>query len=137
MSKAPADLKPLVWIGPSFEDFKQFPERVQAMMGYALHLAQSGEKHPDAKPLKGRKEFKGSSVLEVVENFDGDTFRAAYTVKLAGRVYMLHAFQKKSKKGIATPKAEIDLIVRRLARAKEQHEQWLEEKDNEEEGEGE
>jgi phage-related protein len=118
------------------QDFKEFPERVQRITGYALHLAQSGEKHSDAKPLKGRKEFRGASVLEVVENFDGDTYRAACAVKLAGRVYMLHAFQKKSKKGIATPKAEIDLVVRRLARAKEAHEEWLvEERDREEEGE--
>ena len=88
------------------------------MIGYALYLAQCGEKHPLAKPLKG---FKRAGVIEVVENFDGDTYRAVYTVKLAGVVYVLHAFQKKSKKGIATPKQDIELIEARLKRAKEYH----------------
>jgi phage-related protein len=73
----------------------------------SLYLAQCGEKHPSAKPLKG---FKGAGVLEVVEDFDGDTYRAVYTLKLAGVVYVLHAFQKKSKKGIATPKQDVELI---------------------------
>ncbi len=76
-------------------------------MGYALYLAQCGEKHPDAKPLKG---FKGAVILEVVEDFDTDTYRAVYTVKFEGVVYVLHAFQKKSKRGIATPKQDIELI---------------------------
>jgi phage-related protein len=132
MKQPPADLKPVVWIGSSHDDLKEFPERVQKIIGYALHLAQSGEKHPDVKPLTGNKVFKATRVVEVVENFDGDTYRAAYTVKLAGRVYMLHAFQKKSKKGIATPKAEIDLIVRRFAVAKHLHAEWLEERDSDE-----
>ncbi len=135
MAQPPVDLKPLVWIGSSLDDLREFPEPVQKVIGYALHLAQSGEKHRDAKPLTGHKAFKGASVVEVVENFDGDAYRAAYTVKLAGRVYMLHAFQKKSKKGIATPKADIDLIVRRLAIAKQAHAQWLKERDDEEEEE--
>lgn len=87
-------------------------------MGYALYLAQSGEKHPSAKLLKG---FKGAGVLEVVEDFDGDTYRAVYTVKLAGVIYVLHAFQKKSKHGLATPKQDIDLIEKRLKRAKEHY----------------
>ncbi|MCK4487977.1 MAG: type II toxin-antitoxin system RelE/ParE family toxin [Desulfobacterales bacterium] len=87
-------------------------------MGYALHVAQAGGKHPDAKPLKG---FKGAGVLEVVEDYEGNSYRTVYTVKFRGTVYALHAFQKKSRKGITTPKADIDLINARLKRAKEFH----------------
>jgi phage-related protein len=83
-------------------------------MGFALRLAQNGAKHPDAKPLRG---FSGSGVLEVIEGYDGDAYRAVYTVRLHGRVYVLHAFQKKSKRGIATPKKEIDLVTQRLKEA--------------------
>jgi phage-related protein len=108
-------LKPIEWIASSLEDLKDFPQEVQQVVGYALYLAQCGEKHAYAKPLKG---FKGAGILEIVENFDGDTYRAVYTVKLAGVIYVLHAFQKKSKKGIVTPKQEIDLIEARLKRAK-------------------
>lgn len=95
-----ASLKRVEWVGSSLEDLKEFPEDVRQVIGYALYLAQCGEKHPSAKPLKG---FKGAGVLEVVEDFDGDTYRSVYAVKLAGVVYVLHAFQKKSKRGIATP----------------------------------
>jgi len=80
------------------------------------YLAQIGDKHPTAKPLKG---FSGAGVLEIVDNYDGDTYRTVYTVKLAGVVYVLHAFQKKSKKGIATPKKDIDMIKKRLKLAVE------------------
>ncbi len=83
--------------------------------GYALYLAQCGNKYPAAKPLKG---FKGAGVLEVIEDFDGDTYRAVYTVKFASVVYVLHAFQKRSKQGISTPKQDIDLIEVRFKRAK-------------------
>jgi len=83
-------------------------------MGYALYVAQQGGKHRDAKPLKG---FGGAGVVEIVTHFDGNTFRAVYTVRMAGAVYVLHVFQKKSKKGRATPKAEVDLIDRRLSEA--------------------
>jgi phage-related protein len=114
-------LKPVEWIGSSRNDLRKFPEEVQQMMGFALYRAQLGKKHPDAKPLKG---FKGSGVLEVVEDFDGDTFRAVYTVKFEGIVYVLHAFQKKSKRGIATPKQDIELIEMRLKRAKEHYETY-------------
>ena len=112
-------LKPVKWISSSCDDLRRFPEEVQQVMGFALYLAQLGKKHPDAKPLKG---FKGSGVLEIVENLDGDTYRAVYTVKFAEIVYVLHAFQKKSKHGIATPKQDIDLIESRLKRAKEDYE---------------
>ncbi len=114
-------LKPVEWIASSLDDLKDFPEEVQQVIGYALYQAQSGEKHPDAKPLKG---FKGSGVLEVVENFDGDTYRSVYTVRFEGAVYVLHIFQKKSKHGIATPKQDIELIEARLKRAKQHYEQY-------------
>lgn len=83
--------------------------------------AQLGRRAPYVKPLKG---FRGASVLEIVDDFDGETYRAVYTVRFAGAVYVLHAFQKKSKRGIATPKGELDLIERRLKRAKEDYERW-------------
>jgi phage-related protein len=103
--------KSLFWVGDSKKNLKEFPEDVKDAMGYALQIAQWGAKHPDAKPLKG---FKGSSVLEVVENYDGDTFRAVYTVKFIDAVYVLHVFHKKSKHGKKTPKQDIELIKSRL-----------------------
>lgn len=111
-------LKPVKWIGSSRKDLKQFPSAVQAEIGYALFSAQQNKNHPSVKPLKG---FKGIDILEIVENFDGDTYRAIYTIKLKGVVYVLHAFQKKSHKGISTPKKEIDLINQRLKIAKEDY----------------
>ena len=113
--------KQIVWIGSSKEDLKKLPAAVKDVFGYGLYLAQTGGKHPDAKPLKG---FSGAAVLEIVEDHRGDTYRAVYTVKLADRVYVLHVFQKKSKHGMATPKHEIDLIKERLKRAIEIHSQW-------------
>lgn len=112
-------MKSVEWVGSSLDDLRKFPEEVQQIMGFALYRAQLGKKHPNAKPLKG---FKGSGVLEIVENFDGDTYRAVYTVKFAERVYVLHTFQKKSKRGIATPKQDIDLIEARLKRARAHYE---------------
>ncbi len=112
-------LKSVEWVGSSLDDLRKFPEEVQQTMGFALYRAQLGAKHPNAKPLRG---FKGSGVLEIVENFDGDTYRAVYTVKFAEWVYVLHAFQKKSKRGIATPKQDIDLIEARLRRARAHYE---------------
>ena len=103
--------KPVVWLGNTLDELRKFPEEVRDEMGYALYLAQIGDKHPTAKPLKG---FGSAGILEIVDNYDGDTYRTVYTVKLAGVVYVLHAFQKKSKKGIATPKKDIDLIKKRL-----------------------
>ena len=91
------------------------------MIGTALNSAQLGGKHPNAKPLKG---FGGAGVLEIVDDFDGETYRAVYTVKFAKVVYVLHAFQKKSKKRIETPKNEIDLIRRRYKSAEEAHKAW-------------
>ena len=97
-----------------------FPRPVRVQVGYALHVAQQGETAEEVKPLKG---FSGSGVLEVVSNHDGDTYRAVYTVKLADVVYVLHAFQKKAKRGIATPKHDMDVIRRRLKQAEELHQQ--------------
>jgi phage-related protein len=114
--------KPLLWVGTSREDLKAFPEEVRQVMGYALFQAQLGGKHPDAKPLKG---FGGAGVLEVVDDFDGDAFRAVYTVKLAGAVYVLHAFQKKSKKGIKTSKSDLEKVKARLKLAEEIHAERL------------
>lgn len=109
----PEPLEPVVWVGDSLRVLKSFPSAVQDEVGYALFLAQRGEKHIAAKPMKGL----GGGVLEVVADHRGDTFRAVYTVRLKDRVYVLHAFQKKSKHGIATPQTEIDMIKRRLTQA--------------------
>ena len=111
-------LKPVFWIKSSKDDLCEFPTEVVQQIGYTLYFAQIGEKHLSAKPLKG---FGGAGVLEVVEDFDGDTYRAVYTVKFAGSVYVLHAFQKKSKTGSKTPKQTIDLIKERLKLAEADH----------------
>ena len=105
--------KPLHWVGSSKKDYLSFPEPVQSDMGYALGLAQLGGKHPKAKPWKG----EGPGVFEIVEDYGGDAYRAIYTVRFAQAVYVLHAFQKKSKIGIKTPKYDVDLIGNRLKRA--------------------
>ncbi len=106
----------LFWVGTTLEDLRAFPEEVRLEMGHALHLEQLGHKSPDAKPLRG---FQGASVLEVVENHDGDTFRAVYTVRLESGVYALHAFQKKSHKGSATDQRDLELIKKRLSDAEQ------------------
>lgn len=106
--------KALRWVGPSKKELMALPEEVQRVMGYALFLAEIGGKHPDAKTLQGHK---GASVLEIVEDFDSDTYRTVYTVKFAKAVYVLHAFQKKSPKGIKTAKHTMDLIQERLRMA--------------------
>jgi phage-related protein len=113
--------KPVRWVGSSKQDLSGFPEDVRRRVGGALWEAQIGRKAPYAKPLKG---FGGAGVLKIVDDFDGDTFRAVYAVRFARVVYVLHAFQKKSKRGIATPKADLDLIGQRLKRAREDYEQW-------------
>ena len=112
--------KPVRWIGTSYEDWLALPEDVQDVLGYALHLAQCGQKSGNAKPLTG---FKGATVFEIRDDYDGDTYRAVYTVKFKGVVYVLHVFQKKSRKGIATPKDHIELIEQRLKKAREYHDQ--------------
>lgn len=106
--------KPVSWIGSSYKDFRGFPDAVQDTMGYALYLAQIGLKYERSKPLKG---FGGAGVLEIVTDHIGDTYRAVYTVRFTTAVYVLHAFQKKSKSGIKTPTEDTELIKRRLKSA--------------------
>lgn len=126
---SPPDDKPLFWIGSALKDLRDFPEEVKDEIGFALYQAQRGLMPRSAKPLSG---FAGASILEIADDFQTDTYRAVYTVQLADAVYVLHAFQKKSKRGIATPKSEIELIKSRLKLAKEHHRERLrgkEEKD--------
>lgn len=103
--------KPAVFIASSLDDISAMPDEVKRVFGFAIRKAQRGEKHPDSKPLKG---FGGAGVLEVVEDYDGDTYRAIYTIKFAGIVYVLDVFQKKSKQGNKTAKHDIDRIRARL-----------------------
>lgn len=115
-------IKPVSWVGSSYNDFCAFPGRVQDDMGYALYRAQTGKKHEHAKPLRG---FGGAGVLEIVTNHVGDTFRAVYTVKLPTAIYVLHAFQKKSKTGIKTTAQDMVLIRQRLKLAESDHKEQL------------
>src|SRR5437588_4004032 len=107
-------LKPVVWVGSSRKDLRKFPDPVQHQVGYAIYIAQRGGKHRDAKVLSG---FGGAGVLEVVKDFRGDTFRAVYTLRYAGTVYVLHAFRKKSKTGRETPRRDVELIEKRVREA--------------------
>ena len=115
------DLKPVVWIGNSKAELTSFPEEVKDSIGFALYVAQLGGKHHSAKPLRG---FGGAGILEIADDYGGSTYRAVYAVRFTERVYVLHAFQKKSKTGIKTPRAEISLIQSRLKRAEEEHKAW-------------
>lgn len=109
-------LKPVYWVGSSKKDLMEMPDEVIDVFGFALHLAQCGKKHSQAKVLKG---FGGAGVLEVVEDHIGDTYRAVYTIKFGQSVYVLHCFQKKSKQGIQTPKQDIERIREQLKAAQE------------------
>lgn len=113
--------KPLHWVASAKRDYQAFPAEVQDDMGFALGVAQLGGRHPRAKPWKG----EGPGVLEIVEDFRGDTYRAVYTVKFAGAIYVLHAFQKKSKTGIKTPLDDVKLIGERLKRAQQDYERTV------------
>ena len=106
-------LRPLLWVASSKRDFQEFPMQVQDDLGFELYLAQTGQHPPSAKPLKGL----GSGTVELVDDFDGDTYRAVYTVRFEEAVYVLHAFKKKSKRGVKTPQPDIDLVKRRLRAA--------------------
>lgn len=117
--------KELRWVASALRDLAKLPAEVKRVMGYALWLAQQGEKHPAAKSLKG---FGGGAVLEVVEDHDGDAYRVIYTVRFKDAVYLLHAFQKKSKRGAKTPQEDIEIVKSRLKIAKADHEQWQKEK---------
>ena len=119
MSKQPR--KPLKWIGSAKRDLDAMPEDVKDVFGHAIDLAQAGGKHRDAKAMSG---FSSAGVLEVVEDYRSDTYRAVYTVKFAGCIYVLHCFQKKSKSGIKTPKEDLALIKVRLKAAKLDYEVW-------------
>jgi phage-related protein len=107
-------MKPAEFIASALDDISAMPDEVKRVFGFAIRLAQRGEKHPDAKPLKG---FGGAGVLEVVEDYDGDTYRAIYAVKFASIVYVLDVFQKKSKRGNKTAKHDIERIKLRLKMA--------------------
>ena len=111
-------IKRLNFVGSSQEDIKAFPEEVRLDIGYALFVAQRGEKSEAAKPSRG---FGGAGVLEIVENFDSNTYRAVYTVKFSNALYVLHCFQKKAKHGIKTPQHDINLIKQRLRTAEEEY----------------
>lgn len=111
-------LKPVRWVGSSLDDLREFPDEVQGDIGHAILIAQQGGKHESVKPLKG---YRGAGVLEVVDSFDGNAYRAVYTVKFADAIYVLHAFQKKSKRGAATDKQDIELVNARLKQAEEHH----------------
>ena len=110
--------KPIIWMGSSRHDLAAMPWPVRKDFGGALHGVQDGRTPSDAKPLKGK--IKGA--VQLSEDHNGDTFRAVYTAQLEDRIYVLHCFQKKSKSGIATPQADIDLIERRLKDARALHE---------------
>jgi phage-related protein len=122
-------IRPVFWMGSSRADLKSFPEPVQSNVGYALFAAQRGEEYRSVKNLQG---FGGRAVLEIVVPYDGDAYRAVYTVRFRDSIYVLHAFQKKSTRGIATPKREVDLVRRRLADAERHHQERLKAHDEEE-----
>ena len=111
-------LKPVRWMGSSKKDLKTFPRPIQRDVGQALYAAQCGEEYPSVKALRG---FGGRTVLEIVVGHEGDTWRTVYTVRFQDAVYVLHAFQKKSKRGIATPQKEIELVKQRLAAAEQDY----------------
>lgn len=115
-------LKPLIWVASARKDFDDFPVEVHREVGHALYVAQRGRKNDDTKVLKG---FGDAGVLEVISALHGETFRTVYTVRFENAVYVLHAFQKKSKAGIATPKQEIELIRKRLKAAQEDYTEMM------------
>ncbi len=110
-------VRPLFWVASSRRDYRQLPDEVQRAFGFELFLAQTGQHPPSAKPLKGL----GGGMVELIEDCAGDTYRAVYTIRFVEVVYVLHAFKKKSKRGVATPKSDMDLIKRRLKAAEIDH----------------
>jgi phage-related protein len=115
-----ADPKPVRWVGTSLRDLRSFPPAVRLDIGHALFTAQQGQTDPAAKPLNG---FGGASVMEIVASHHGDAWRAVYTVRFPGAVYVLHVFRKKSTHGISTPAREIELIKRRLVEAERDYQE--------------
>src|SRR5215207_3666083 len=130
MSSSPPD-KPLFWVGSSLKDLRDLPEEVKDEVGFALYQVQRGL---TPRPAKAPRGFGGASVLEIVEDFRTDTYRAVYTVQFADAVYVLHVFQKKSKRGAETPQSEVELIKSRLKLAKEHYEGWRQGNEEHEEG---
>jgi phage-related protein len=118
-SKLEPGERPLFWVASSKKDLLAMPEPAVRAIGTARGVAQYGGKHPSAKPWKG----EGPGILEVVEDFDGDTFRATYTVRFAEAVFVLHCFQKKSPTGMKTAKPDIELVGRRLKAARREYEE--------------
>lgn len=110
-AKPPAELKSLAWVGSAKRDLLALPEEVIDAFGYALYVAQAGKKHEKAKALHG---FGSAGILEIVEDWQGNAYRAVYTVRFAAAVFVLHVFQKKAKRGIATPRHDVELIRARL-----------------------
>jgi phage-related protein len=119
MARLPRPETPLRWIASSRKDYREFPGTVQDSFGFALFLAQTSQHPPEAKPLRGL----GSGVVELVDDYGGDTYRAVYTVRFTSAIYVLHAFKKTSKRGIKTPQHDIDLIRQRLKAAEAHHNQ--------------
>ena len=115
MEPEPITIRTVRWVGDARERLQEFPAQVRKDIGHALYLVQTGQTPPSAKPMRGIE----SGIFEIVDDYDTDTYRAVYTVKVGRSLYILHAFMKKSKRGIRTPKREIDLIRRRLRRARE------------------
>jgi phage-related protein len=118
----PESMRPLFWVGSSKKDLIALPGQVKDVFGYALFLAQLGRKHDQAKPLAG---FGSAGVIEIIENEKGNAYRGVYTVRFASGIYVLHVFQNKSKRGIATPKADMELIKDRLSLAQQIHKELL------------
>jgi phage-related protein len=110
--------RPIIWVGSSRRDLRTFPREVRRDLGQSLYAAQQGETDPSAKPLKG---FGGGSLIEIVAQHRGGTWRAVYTVRFVEAIYVLHTFQKKSKKGIATPNKDMNLVRQRLSAAERLH----------------
>jgi phage-related protein len=114
-------MKPLGWVGSAKNDLLGFPASVVREIGHALYVAQIGGKDSTAKPLQG---FGGAGVLEIVEDYAGNAYRAVYAVRFAEVIYVLHAFQKKSTRGVATPRQEIEMVRTRLRQAEEEYQRW-------------
>lgn len=117
---AGSPLKPIEWIGSALADLRRCPEAVRDVIGYALFVAQAGEHHASTRRLKGDLR----DLVEIIDDWDGNTYRAVYTAKFAGAIYVLHVFQKKSTKGIATPQHVLDVLRERYRRAREHHAQY-------------
>lgn len=121
MPRGARPLKRCEFVGSARKELAALPEETRVRIGHSLYLAQRGDEAPSAKPLKG---FGGRGVLEVIADHDGNAYRAVYTVRFSDTIYVLHAFQKKPKSGIATPKHTMDLIASRLKDAETLHRNW-------------